>query len=247
MKLSFVLGLCGAVLAAAAMPPASAGSSSAPGQPLFEQAIEQYIRSHPEVIEHALQSLGIKRQEDEKMRVAQVIAAHQEELLRDPATPASGSPNEEVTVVEFFDYRCGYCKQVANAVAQLQKDEPDVRVVYKDFPILGEESVLAARAALAAQQQGKHQVFHEAMLASKSGLTKEEIFAIAQRVGLDVEKLNANLHAPEWQRTIDRNRALAKLIGISGTPGFVVGSEVYSGALDLKSLKALVAQARSKH
>jgi len=246
MRLSAVLVLCGVLLAAAAKLPAWAGSSSVPGQPLFDQAIEQYIRSHPEVIEQALRSLGVKRQEDEELRVAQVIAAHQEELLRDPATPVSGSLNGEVTVVEFFDYRCGYCKQVAGAVAQLQKDEPDVRIVYKDFPILGEESVFAARAALAAQEQGKHQAFHEAILASASGLTKEEIFAIAQRVGLDVEKLDANLHAPEWERTIDRNRALAKLLGISGTPGFVVGSEVYAGALDLKSLRALVAQARTK-
>ena len=131
-------------------------------------------------------------------------------------------------------------------MAQLQKDEPDVRVVYKDFPILGEGSVLAARAALAAQEQGKHQAFHEAILASENELTKEEVFAIAQRVGSDVKKLDADLQAPEWQRAIDRNRALAKLLGISGTPGFVVGNEVYAGALELTSLKALVTQARTK-
>jgi protein-disulfide isomerase len=118
--------------------------------------------------------------------------------------------------------------------------------VYKDFPILGETSIFGARAALAAREQGKHQAFHEALLASDNELTKEEVFAIAQRVGLDVKKLDADLQAPERQAVLDRNRALATLLGISGTPGFVVGGDVYPGALDLASLKALVAKARAK-
>jgi protein-disulfide isomerase len=223
-----------------------AESPSIPAQPALDQAIEQYIRSHPEVIEQAMQSLEVKRQRDEKLRVRRAIATHQEELLRDPATPVSGNLNGDVTVIEFFDYRCGYCKRVASAVTQLQKDEPGVRVVYKDLPILGEVSVFGARAALAAREQGKHQVFHEAMLASENELTQEEVLAIAQRVGLDVKRLEADLHAPEWQAAIDRNRALAKLLGISGTPGFVVGSELYPGALELAGLKALVKQARTK-
>ena len=100
-------------------------------------------------------------------------------------------------MIEFFDYRCGYCNRVAGTVTQLQKDEPGVRVVYKDFPILGEASVFAARAALAAQAQGKHQAFHEAMLASENELTKEEVFVIDERVGLDGKKLEADMDSPE--------------------------------------------------
>jgi protein-disulfide isomerase len=167
-------------------------------------------------------------------------------LLQDPASPVSGNVNGDVTVIEFFDYRCEYCKRVASAVTQLQKEEPGVRVVYKDFPILGEASVFGARAALAAWKQGKHQAFHEAMLASANELTQEEVVAIARRVGLDVEKLEADLRAPEWQAAIDRNRALANLLGISGTPGFVVGGEMHPGALDLTRLKELVTKARTK-
>jgi protein-disulfide isomerase len=228
------------------MLPAWAEPSSVPAQPALDQAIEQYIRSHPEVIVESLQSYEVKRQEDETARVRQAIATHQEELLRDPASPFSGNVNGDVSIIEFFDYRCGYCKRVASAVTQLQKDEPGVRVVYKDFPILGEASVLGARAALAAWKQGKHQAFHEAMLASDNELTQEEVLAIALRVGLDVKKLEADLRAPEWQAAIDRNRALAKLLGISGTPGFVVGGEMYQGALELTNLKELVAKARIK-
>ncbi|MCG3773779.1 MAG: hypothetical protein JW395_0593 [Nitrospira sp.] len=246
MRFRDVLLIAVTVLAASQTLPAWAESPSVPAQPALDQAIEQYIRSHPEVIEQAMQSLEVKRQRDEKLRIKQAIATHQEELLRDPASPVSGNLNGDVTVIEFFDYRCGYCKRVASAVTQLQKDEPGVRVVYKDFPILGEVSVFGARAALAAREQGKHQAFHEAMLASENELTQEEVLAIAQRVGLDVKKLEIDLNAPEWQSAIDRNHALAKLLGISGTPGFVVGSEVYPGALELPGLKALVKQARTK-
>ena len=107
-------------------------------------------------------------------------------------------------------------------------------------------AVFGARAALAAREQGKHQAFHEVMLASDNELTQEEVFAIAQRVGLDVKKLDGDLQAPERQAAIDRNRALATLLGISGTPGFIIGGEVYPGALELTGLKALVAKARTK-
>lgn len=246
MKFRAVLALSAALLIVGPILPAGAEPLSAPGPPALDQAIEQYIRSHPEVIEQALQSLEATRQEEERLRVRQAVVTHQEELLRDPASPISGNLNGDVTVIEFFDYRCGYCKRAASAVTQLQQDDPGVRVVYKDFPILGEASVFGARAALAAREQGKHQAFHEAMLASDNELTQEDVFAIAQRVGLDVKKLESDLHALEWQAAIDRNRALAKLLGISGTPGFVIGGEVYPGALDLARLKALVAQARAK-
>ena len=234
------------VLAVAQTLPAWAEVPLVPAQPALDQAIEQYIRSHPEVIEQAIQSLEVKRQKGEKLRIRQAIATHQEELLRDPASPVSGNMNGDVTVIEFFDYRCGYCKRAASAVTQLQKDDPGVRVVYKDFPILGEVSVFGARAALAAREQGKHQAFHEAMLASDIDLTKEEVLAIAQRVGLDVKKLEMDLNAPGWDTAIDRNHTLANVLGISGTPGFVVGNEVYPGALELAGLKALVAKARTK-
>ncbi len=239
--------MVGILLTATTIRPAWAELSPPPVQPALDQAIEQYIRSHPEVIVQALQSLELKRQEEERIRVTQAIATHQKELLEDPASPVSGNVDGGVTVIEFFDYRCGYCKRVAGAVTQLQKDEPGVRVVYKNFPILGDASVFAARAALAAQEQGKHQAFHEAMLATEHELTKEEVFVIAERVGLDAKKLEADMHSPEWQRAIDRNSDLARGLGISGTPGFVVGNELQYGALDLTSLKSLVARARMTH
>ncbi|MDP3595960.1 MAG: DsbA family protein, partial [Nitrospirota bacterium] len=165
------------------------------------------------------------------------------DLLHDPASPVSGNPAGEVTLVEFFDYRCGYCKRVAGAVTQLQQDDARVKVVYKDLPILGEASELAAKAALASKAQGKHQAFHEALLAANGDITKDSILSIAGEVGLDAKRLETDMANPEWQSAIDRNRALARDLGINGTPGFIVGTELVPGALDLTGLQDLITRA----
>jgi protein-disulfide isomerase len=223
---------------------------TAPSDPAFQQAVEQvveqYIRAHPEVIEQTLQALQVKREAEERERVRNLIATKQTELLNDPHSPVSGNLEGDVTVVEFFDYRCGYCKRVAGTVTQLQEDDPNVRVVYKDYPILGEASVLAARAALASTAQGKHLAFHEALLASEEELTQETILALATAVGLDTQKIQRDMESPSIQTTIERNRALARELGINGTPGFIIGTELVPGALDLKDLKNLIKQVRQK-
>jgi protein-disulfide isomerase len=223
-------------------PPAVSNPAS---QQTLDKAIEQYIRTHPEVIEQSLQALETKRETEERARQKVALANRQKDLLHDPSSPVSGNPNGGITLVEFFDYRCGFCKRAAGAVTQLQKEDPGVRVVYKDFPILGEPSEVAAKAALASQSQGKHQAFHEALLASKNEMNKDEVLRIASDIGLDAKRLEADMANPEWQNVIDRNRALAKDLGISGTPGFIVGTELQPGALDLKGLKELVARGRN--
>lgn len=230
--------------------PLDAGSAEPTDEPVtrqaLEQMIEQYIRTHPEIIEQSLQSLENKRATEEQERRKAAIATHQDDLLNDPGSPMSGNPNGDVTVVEFFDYRCGYCKRAAPALTELQQRDPGVRVVYKDFPILGEASEFAARAALAANLQGKHRAFHEALLATKDELSKEQLFHIAQNAGLDVTRLSQDLTRPEWDTIIARTRTLAKNLGISGTPAFIVGNDLVPGALDLTSLQELVAQRRKK-
>jgi protein-disulfide isomerase len=218
-------------------------SASALSQDLTDATIERYIRTHPEVIVQSLQAMDAKRQAELQERQKVALAAKQQDLLYDPTSPVSGNPKGEITVVEFYDYRCGYCKKAASSVTELQKEDPRVRVVYKDFPILGEPSELAAKAALASQAQGKHQVFHEALLASHADMTKEEILKIAVTVGLDVKRLEADMANPEWQAVIEKNRALAHELGISGTPGFIVGNELVPGALDLNGLKELIVRA----
>lgn len=239
-----------AVLINVAAPPALAEPATTPSDPAWQQAVEKvvegYIRSHPEVIEQTLQALEAKRQAGEQKRIRAAIVSRQNELLNDPASPVSGNLKGDVTVVEFFDYRCGFCKRVAAAVTQLQKDDPRVRIIYKNFPILGEASELAAKAALASKAQGRHQAFHEALLAAKSEMTKEQVLHIASEVGLDTKKLETDMENPEWDTVINRNRVLAKELGITGTPAFVVGTELYPGALELSALKDLVARAKTE-
>jgi protein-disulfide isomerase len=215
----------------------------APSSDLTDAAIERYIRTHPEVIVQSLQAMEAKREAEQQERQKTALATKQNELLHDPTSPSSGNPKGEITVVEFYDYRCGYCKKAAAAVTELQKVDPRVRVVYKDFPILGEPSVLAAKAALASQAQGKHQAFHEALLASNGDMSKEAILKIAVGVGLDAKRLEADMTNPKWQAVIDKNRAFAQELGISGTPAFIVGTELVPGALDLNGLKELIARA----
>jgi len=228
----------------------NAESPPSPSDPAFqravEQVVEQYLRSHPEVIEQTLQALQAKRQAEERERIRKVIATRQSDLLNDPNSPVSGNLEGDVTVVEFFDYRCGYCKRVAETVTQLQQDDPHVRVVYKDFPILGEASVFAARAALASKAQGKHVVFHEALLASEEELTQETVFLIAKTIGLDIERLQADMQSPTLQQIIDHNRKLARELGINGTPGFIIGTELVPGALALEDLKNLIKKVRQE-
>ncbi|CUQ68005.1 DsbA family protein [Candidatus Nitrospira inopinata] len=216
---------------------------SASSHDLADAVIERYIRAHPEVIVQSLQAMEAKRRAELQERQRVALATKQDELLHDPSSPVSGNPKGEITLVEFYDYRCGYCKRAASAVTQLQKEDPRVRVVYKDFPILGEPSELAAKAALASQAQGKHRVFHEALLASHADMTKDEILKIAAGVGLDVKRLEADMADPQWQAIIDKNRALAEELGISGTPGFIVGTELVPGMLDLDGLKELIVRA----
>lgn len=239
--LAGVLGLL-PVMTDAEPPPTPSDSAF---QQAVETVVEQYLRAHPEVIEQTLQALQAKREAEERERVQILIATRQAELLNDPSSPVSGNLDGDVTVVEFFDYRCGYCKHVAGAVTQLQKDDPNVRVVYKDYPILGEASVMAARAALASRTQGKHLAFHEALLATEQELTQETVLAIAAQVGLDTGRLQKDMESPSLKTIIERNRALARELGINGTPGFIVGNELVPGALDLNGLKDLVAKSQN--
>jgi len=213
-----------------------------PSQDVTDAAIERYIRAHPEVIEQSLQGLLAKREAELRDRQKTALVTKQKELLYDPAAPVSGNLKGEITLVEFYDYRCGFCKKAASAVTELQKVDPRVRVVYKDLPILGEPSELAAKAALASQAQGKHQAFHEALLASHADMSKDAILKIAVKVGLDAKRLEADMANPRWQTVIDKNRALARELGISGTPGFIVGHELVPGWLDLNGLKELIAR-----
>ncbi len=176
------------------------------------------------------------------------FASHPKSLFDDPGSPVAGNPNGGVTLIEFFDYHCAVCKSALRVVMTVIEEEPDVRLVFKEFPILGRESVVAARAALAANAQdpGKYVPFHIALMSSRGLLTEPRILRLARGVGLDPERLKTAMSKPEILQAIKRNWALADALRIRGTPAFVIGDKVIPGAVSLKTLKRYIARARAR-
>ncbi len=151
------------------------------------------------------------------------------DLLRNPQSPVIGNTKADTTIVIFTDYQCPYCKAAEPRVLQLTKDDPGVKVVIKEFPILGPASVVATKAALAAVKQGKYEAFHNALMAFRGTLTEDVIFSTAKTVGLDVERLKKDMITPEITDQIIDNYNLARAMKISVTPGYMVNSHVLSG------------------
>ncbi|WP_292277973.1 DsbA family protein, partial [Mesorhizobium sp.] len=204
-----------------------------------------YILAHPEVLVQALQSLDQRQREAQAAQVKQVVKARADDLFRDKRSPVGGNAEGNVTLVEFFDYNCPYCRMMAPIMDQAVAGDPQLRIVYKEFPILGPDSVFAAKAALAADKQGKYAAFHKALYGSKTRVTEAAVLKIAADAGLDVERMKTDMQQPDIKASIDRNTELAQALGITGTPGFVIGDQIFPGATDLVTLKKLLEQART--
>ena len=210
----------------------------------IEGVIHDYLMHNPDVLVEALRGAEDKLNREADAKAEKVLADRRSEVFDDPATPVGGNPRGDVTIVEFFDYRCPYCKQVLPALQALLKDDGKLRFVYKEMPVLGPQSVVAARAALAAERQGKYEAFHTAMMAAKGQISEDTVYKVAGSVGLDVERLKQDMKAPEIDKAVKANIALASALNIRGTPGFVIGNQIVPGALDLETLKSMVADAR---
>ena len=206
--------------------------------------VRDYILQNPEIISEAVRLLQEREQAQTAQKQRQAFTALKGDIFHDPSAPILGNPKGDVTIVEFFDYRCGYCKQVAPTIAKLLEEDRNIRLVVKEFPILGPESVVAARAALAAVRQNKYGSLHWALLNAKGQLDEAQVMRIAGQVGLDTKQLRQDMAAPEIEAIIKRSYGLAEALQIRGTPAFIVGEELVPGAVDLPALKALVAKAR---
>lgn len=222
----------------------AAAQTSRQSQRQTQETIRQYILEHPEVIIESLQNLRRRQLAAEQERAREVLTAQRNVLLNDPASPVAGKP-DGVTLIEFFDYRCGYCKKVDPIVTELLAQNPNVRVVYKVFPILGPESLTAAKAGLAANKQGAYEQFHKALISAGESITMDFLEKIAGEVGLDFARLKADMASPEVEKEIFENMKLAQALNILATPTFIAGSELICGAVDAPQLQALVAKAEA--
>lgn len=224
----------------------SAMAAGEMSQDQLDQRIHDYILAHPEVLVQALQSLDQRQREADAAAAKAVLTSRADEIFRDKQSPVGGNTVGNVTMVEFFDYNCPYCRQVAPIMAQAAADDPQLRIVYKEFPILGPDSVFAAKAALAAEKQGKYAQFHKALFDARTRVTEAIVLKIAAEAGLDVARMKSDMQQPEIQALIDRNAELAQALKITGTPGFVVGDQIFPGATNLETMKKLIEQARAQ-
>lgn len=247
MRLPAIIAAALGILAAA---PAFAEATQPPLTPAQEEAVRKLVRDYlvnnPEVLLEAMQALRQKQRLAAQERLARALTEHAKEIREDPESPVGGNPKGDVTVVEFFDYQCGYCKAVFPRLMKTIDEDGKIRFVYKEFPILGPESVAAAKAALASRAQGKYVPFHNALMEFRGKLSEDAIFAIAKSVGIDTDRLAKDMAKPEIQALIDKNHELARALSINGTPAFVIGKELVPGALNESMLKAYIGRARGK-
>ena len=199
------------------------------------------ILENPEIIMQAVAIL----QQREKKRAASSANTVRLQLESDPNAPNLGNPEGDVTVVEFFDYNCPYCRSAGETMQALLAADANVRVIYLEWPILGEDSVIAARAALAAREQGKYEAFHWALMNGEGRVTEAIIFKVARDLGMDVVKLEADMVSPAVEAHIALSNALAQQLGFTGTPAFIVGDKTAPGMLSFDEITRLVADARN--
>lgn len=213
----------------------------------IETIVHDYIVKHPEVLQEAMVELEKRQQDAQRQAQQKALETEKTALLSAANQTVVGNPKGDVTLIEFFDYNCGYCKRALGDVAELAKDDPKLRIVLKDFPVLGPDSLEASRVALAVRQQLPGEKFfdyHTKLMATKGRVGKEQALAVAKDMGLDMAKIAKDGEAAEIQAAIDETIRLGDKLGLTGTPSFIVGDEVVSGAVGAEPLKQLVASVR---
>jgi len=223
----------------------AAPAADLPNKQALDEAIRSYLLEHPEVIIESLQKYEAREREAQEKASAEALIVHKDLIYEHPMTPVTGNPKGDVTVVEFFDYQCGYCKRTMQNVLDLQKEDPKIRFVWKELPILGPVSEFAARGAMAAQKQGKYLDYHVAVMGARGQLTPDMVLKRAAAAGIDVERLKRDMDDPEIAKYLNENLELAHRLGITGTPGFIIGGKLVPGAIGKEQMKKLVAEARA--
>jgi protein-disulfide isomerase len=239
-SLLLVIGLVMLTWTASATEPVTPDQKKA-----FEQIIHDYLVNNPDVLVGILKDAQAREQAQAAELAQQMVVQKRDALTNDPQSPVGGNPKGDVTLVEFFDYRCPYCKQVEPSLEAMLHEDPNLRIVYKEFPILGPPSVVASRVALAARRQGKYDEFHRAMMNTKGQITDDVIAGVARSVGLDLDKIKTDMAAPDVESVIKDDYALAQALNIRATPVFIVDDAILPGVIEIDTLRQLIANSRN--
>jgi protein-disulfide isomerase len=213
-------------------------------QDMVRKLIHDYLVENPSVIAEAIDALREKEQLASETAAKKALIERHDQIVNDPEAPVLGNPKGDVTVVEFFDYRCPYCKAAMDSVFDTVKADGKVRLVMKEWPVLGPDSIVAARAALASRNQKRYEEFHRALMHIKGPLNDQAIFHAAADAGLNVERLKKDMEDEHIDAVLKANMELAHVLNLTGTPSFVVGDQEVSSALTPPQLKQLIDQAR---
>jgi protein-disulfide isomerase len=206
-----------------------------------EKIVSEYIAKNPQLI---LDSVSAYQKKSQEAHQSDALAKNQDILFKDSNSPEAGNPNGDVTVVEFFDYNCHFCKNAFPTVQSLLEQDKKVRFVFKDFPILGPSSETAAKWAIAAQKQDKYFAFHSAMMNNKEPITDELLEKVAKDAGMDIGKAKKDVDSTATLLQIEKNRSLASKLGLGGTPAFIIGDAIIPGVMSLKDLQNVIKERR---
>jgi protein-disulfide isomerase len=244
--------LCFAMLALVTMAAISAPSAHAQDavdpaeRKRIEGIVHDYLMANPEVILEAIRSLEERQQAAKEQQRDSIIDQVVPTLTASPLTPTFGADDSDVVMVEFFDYQCGYCKRLYPGVQKLMKEDQKLKVIFAELPILGPASLVASRAALASQEQGKYLEFHDAMMGHQGQLSDEVIFDLADEVGLDVAQLKDDMNAPKVMQYLAMIRSISESLDIRGTPAMVIGKNFVGGYVPYEKLQEIVEQVRAE-
>lgn len=210
----------------------------------LKELVYEAIRENPGIVLEAVEILRAQDAEAQAQAQSDLLSNQRQILENDPNAPVLGNPDGDVTVVEFFDYNCPYCRRAKPALQELLAFDPNVRLVYREWPILGDGSVFAAKAALASRNQGKYEEFHWAMMGMTGRAEEASVLRIAKEIGIDIERLKADMESAEIEEHIQRSMQLTQTLGFSGTPSFVIGNNLVPGLVESAELIRLVEETR---
>lgn len=228
----------------AAVSTIDAGPFSAEQRQAIERIVKDYLLKNPEILLEVGKELEQRQAAAQVAQQQRLIMENKNQIFAAPTDFVLGNPNGDIAVVEFFDYNCGWCKRAVDEISKLAAADSNVKIIFKEFPIFGEDSVIAAKAAMASIKQGKYWDFHRALMKEQRRVTEDVVFQVAEKVGLDVAKLKSDMNNPEYDAAIKSTSDIAQGLGFEGTPGFIVDSKVNYGFLPADGLQQLIGEAR---